>query len=750
MPVVSFRRMKAAGTQRLWIRLALSAVPLVLLALHALDRLPLGFVERAETYLYDLRVQLSLPGGVDPRVVIVDIDERSIGVEGRWPWRRDRLAALVNQLFDQYGVRALGFDVVFPESDDRAAVELLDRLDATAAAATPEGQAALAAERERQQTDQAFAEALIARDAVLGVVFKQRVVEGEPAKVGTLPAPVALTGEDVARVPWLAPAGYTGNLGLLTENATTGGFFDTPIVDEDGKVRRAPLFQRYDGALYESLALAVTRIALGNPPLTLGFARDRGEFSRLEYVRLGERNIPVDREGAVLIPFRGDVGSFPYVAATDVLTGAAPAELLRDRIVLVGTSAPGLVDIRATPVSKLYVGVEAHANLVAGMLDGAIRFRPAFAPTVELAVLILLALATSLWLPRLAPLAGLLWTVVLLAAMSGANWAVWHYAGLWLPLASPVVLVLAAALLQLTWGYFVETRRKRRLGRLFGQYVPAEIVRELDQSDADVSVEGESREMSVLFSDVRGFTTLSEWIEPRELTRLMNAFLTPITEVIQRERGTIDNYMGDAGRAFWGAPLADPDHAANAVRAALALVERVGTLEAEFRSRGWPAIRVGVGISTGPMNVGNMGSQFRMAYTVLGDTVNLGSRLESLTKQYGVSIAVSAATAAAAPEFLYREIDLVRVKGKHEPVGIFEPLGPLATASEASRHAAARLADALARYRAGDWDRAESLLDSLDAAAPHPLYAIYRERIAHFRRHPPPPDWDGVFVHESK
>jgi adenylate cyclase len=452
----------------------------------------------------------------------------------------------------------------------------------------------------------------------------------------------------------------------------------------------------------------------------------------------------------VLIPFRGDVGSFPYVSATDVLSGAAPGELLEGAIVLVGTSAPGLVDIRATPVSKLYIGVEAHANLVAGMLDGAIRFRPAITPRIELVALALIALATAVWLPRLAPLSGFAWVAGLLVFVAALNWMAWRYMGLWLPLASLVVLVLAASVLQIIYGYFVETRRKRRLSRLFGQYVPPEIVEELDQSEADLSLEGESREMSVLFSDVRGFTTISEGLEPRELTRLMNAFLTPVTEVIQAHRGTIDKYMGDAVMAFWGAPLADREHARNAVRAALGMVARIAELQDEFRARGWPEIRIGVGISSGPMNVGNMGSRFRMAYTVLGDTVNLGSRLEGLTKQYGVDIAVSAATAAAVPDYAFREIDLVRVKGKAEPVAIYEPIGPRTAVSAHEIEDAARLAAALESYRRRAWDEADGILAALEAADARPLYAIYRERIRHFRGDPPPAGWDGVFVHQTK
>jgi adenylate cyclase len=739
---------RGSGVRRGAVRLALAAAPLLLLALHALSVLPLEFVDRLENYLYDVRVRLTAPGGVDPRVVIVDVDERSLAVEGHWPWRRDRIAALLNQLFDHYGVAVAGFDMVFPEQDQDSALALVDELRGMPAAAGLRSW--LEARRGLLETDRRFAEALIARDVVLGVLFKQRVAPGEPATVGVLPAPVALGGGDVSGVTWTRPVGYTGNLAALQDNAATAGFFDTPLVDEDGKVRRTPLFQRYEGRLYESLALATARLALGSPPLRLAFARSEGRFARLEFVELGPRRIPVDPEAAVLVPFRGGVGSFPYVSATDVLKGTVPPEVLAGRIVLVGTSAPGLADIRPTPVSKEFIGVEAHANLVAGMLDGSIRFRPAAARAIELATLALLAVACGLWLPRLSPLAGFAWVAAALATVAGLNLLAWWRAGLWLPLASAVVLVLAAAVLEFTYGYLVETRRKRRLSRLFGQYVPPELVEEMDRSEAEVSLEGENREMTVLFSDVRGFTTLSERLDPRELTRLMNEFLTPITETIQQHRGTIDKYMGDAVMAFWGAPLPDPRHAEHALRAALGMVAKMQELGAAFRARGWPEIRIGVGLSTGPMNVGNMGSRFRMAYTVLGDTVNLGSRIEGLTKQYGVDVAVSEATARAVPGFAFRELDRVRVKGKHEPVAILEPLGPAADLADATRRAAADFAAALAAYRAQRWDESERYLRALHDAQSHSLYALYLDRVRHFRAEPPPPDWDGVWVHTSK
>jgi adenylate cyclase len=256
--------------------------------------------------------------------------------------------------------------------------------------------------------------------------------------------------------------------------------------------------------------------------------------------------------------------------------------------------------------------------------------------------------------------------------------------------------------------------------------------------------------MSVLFSDVRGFTTLSEGLPPRELTRLMNEMLTPLTAAIQQRRGTIDKYMGDAIMAFWGAPLRDETHAEHAVLAALDMVRCAERLRAEFVARGWPAVRIGVGVSSGDMSVGNMGSRFRMAYTVLGDAVNLGSRLEGLTKQYGVDIIASQRTVDLAANILFRPLDLVRVKGKREPVLIFEPLGLRTGASAEAIERAQRTTWMLECYRRRDFAGSLAQLELLEREHPEKLLAIYRERIERFTLQPPGAEWDGVFVHETK
>jgi adenylate cyclase len=738
---------------RVSLRLVLAIVPLVLVLPHALGWRESESLARFENYLYDLRVRATMPGGVDPRIVIVDIDERSLAVEGQWPWSRRKLAALVDALFDRYGARVVGFDALFAEPEENSALELIGELAADpGVAGNAAAREALLARRAAFQADERFAESFIARDVVLGFVFKQSLMRGEARETGALPPPLALSGEDLARVPWLQPAGFTGNVAVLQQNATAGGFFDTPLVDADGVVRRMPLLQRYGDGVYESLALAVARLAGGSPPIRLAFARERGGAQRLEFVAVGEVQVPVDRRGAALTPFRGPLGSFPYVSATDVLRGEARAERLTDAIVLVGASAAGLLDVRATPVGSQYIGVEAHANLVAGILDGTVIARPAWSRLWDVAILLALVAIFAFVLPGLGPLTSLLTVLGLAALITGLNALAWINAGIALPLASALVYLIAAILLLLNYAFFIESRRKRRLSRLFGQYVPPEVVTELDASDADISLEGESREMTVLFSDVRGFTTLSEGLAPRELTQLMNEMLSPLTEAIQRRRGTIDKYMGDAIMAFWGAPLPDAEHARHAVLAALDMIAETARLRREFAARGWPEVRIGVGLSTGPMNVGNMGSRFRMAYTVLGDSVNLGSRLESLTKGYGVDILVSEATASAVPEVLFRPIDLVRVKGKLEPVAIFEPIGPRDAAEAATLASVEGMTRMLATYRARDFSAAQSLLDELErsAATPMGLIALYRERLAHFKVEPPPARWDGVYVHEKK
>ena len=739
---------------RLLVRVAISGLALAVMALHISASPRFEVIDRVENYLYDVRIRLTMPGGVDERIVIVDIDEASQAELGQWPWPRNTLAAIVDRLFDDYAVRVLGLDVLFAEAEETSAERIIAELAASGIAADPAVRDELDRLRNTLDSNYRFTESFIARDVVTGFVFKDFLTANEPESTGALPPPLIRASELTnVSVPFVTAAGFAGNLSDLQENAVAGGFFDSPIIDADGVFRRAPLVQQYRGDLYPSLALAVARAVLGSADVGLGFAQTKdGRLSgiELEHFQLGDKSIPVNEQVAVYIPYRGPQESFAFISAKDVLDGSAAHDVLDGKIVLLGASAAGLLDLRSTPVGQRYIGVEAHANLIAGLLDNKIRQQPAYADGLEFVLLFVIGVLMALVLPKLAPLSALAFVLAIIAAAMAGNLWMWSSLGLVVPLASLLVYTVLAAMLQITYRFFVEQRNKRHLSHIFGQYIPPSLVEEIDDSGQEISLEGESREMSVLFSDVRGFTTISEGLDAIELTRMMNEFLTPFTRAVQQHRGTIDKYMGDCVMAFWGAPLRDDEHARHALLTAFDMIAAVKTLDEPFSKKGWPAIRVGVGIASGDMNVGNMGSEFRIAYTVMGDTVNLGSRLEGLTKQYGVDIIVNARTAGLVPDFTFRELDLVRVKGKNEPVAIYQPLGQRAELDADTLAELAEYEVALSAYRQKNWDLAADSFQKLKQRTDELLYNVYLDRIERFRQEPPPMDWDGVFAHLNK
>lgn len=731
------------------VKLLLSAVLSSLFVLQAGGWWPWPFLRQLENIAYDARLNLTLPGTVDNRIVIVDIDERSLRQEGQWPWPRGRLAELVERLFDRYRVAVLGMDMVFAEPDRNAVEGVLVALGDSPLGEDARIQAELERLRPVLDPDRRFAAALRDRPVVLGYFFNTQAAPGAQMQVGQLPPPIA-TVQDLGptSVLPLEAVGYGANLPLLQDNVLGGGFFNSPLVDADGVFRRVPLLVRYQDRLYEQLSLAVVRALLDEPPVEFvmgaGYGADRHN-QRLEMLRIGGFTIPTDELSAVLVPYRGPQGSFPYVSATDVLAGRVDPRLLDGSIVLVGATAAGLLDLRVTPVQNVYPGVEVNANLIAGLLDQNFRSRPAYAVGLEITQLIVVGLLGAL-ASFLTPLGALLLTVVAGVALLGFNAYLWVVHFQVAPLAAPLVLLVALYVLYTSYNFFIESRRERWITRLFGQYVPREIVEEMSRRGARYSLEGESREMTVLFSDIADFTTISEQFEPRQLTRLMQFYLTPLTRIIHEHRGTIDKYIGDAIMAFWGAPLADPEHPRHAVQAALAMAQRLQALEEELRVRGWPPLRIRIGVNTGMMSVGNMGSEFRMSYTVLGDAVNLASRLEGVAKQYGVSVVISEYTRERAPEYVCRELDRVRVKGRMQPVAIFEPLGLAGELPPEQLMELAEYEAALHALRRQAWDEATAHFQNLSGQRPDcRLYELYLDRLSALRTAPPPSDWDGVF-----
>lgn len=719
----------------------------LLFVANAAGYLRLPFIDRLSNNLYDYQLNLTMPGGRDDRIVILDIDEKSLKQEGHWPWPRDRLALLLDKLFDDYGVQEVGFDVVFAEKDESSGLGTLQRLAQNQLKGDAEFQSELDRIRPRLEYDRLFAEKMRGRKVVLGYYLTD-----QNAPTGMLPEPAfAAPGNNAAAITsW---TGYGANLPELQRAASAAGHFN-PVVDSDGVVRRVPMLAEYGGAYYESFSIAMLRTLLEPARLKAGYA-DPDQRQDLEWLELVSADralkIPVDRNVTALIPYRGKQGSFRYYSVTDLLHDRIDKSELAGKIVLVGTTALGLLDNRTTPVAGVYPGVEIHANMIAGILDQNLKSRPGYMTGAEIACLLLIGVTLSFLLPRLSPAWAMLSALLMFTSALGISLALWQLDNLYLPAANSVVMIALLFALDMSYGYFIESRTKRQITGLFGQYVPSEVVEEMSRHPESVSMHGESREMTILFSDVRGFTSISETLAPDELTQLMNEFLTPLSRVIYKHHGTIDKYMGDCIMAFWGAPLTDKTHARDAILAGIEMQATLSALQPHFSERGWPAIRVGVGINSGFVSVGNMGSEVRVAYTVMGDEVNLASRLEGLTRQYDVGIIVGAHTKDAAPDFVYRELDHVRVKGRDRPVAIFEPVAVAERVSAAVLDEIASFHEMRQLYLQQDWEPAEQCLTRLLAQSPGTrLYEIYAERIAHFRSSPPGADWDGVFAFQTK
>ena len=705
--------------------------------------------DRLEWVAYDLRFDLTRPfaGGEDAGVVIVDIDERSLQAEGQWPWPRAKVAALVHRLFDR-GAVVVGMDMVFAEPERNLALQARRKLRSLSGieAGAPVLET-LRRAAPRLDGDRALARALHGTDSVLGYMLAAR----GPDK-GALGPPLTGTGVDEPDATAIrAMPRYLGNLKALQHAAASGGFFSI-LPDADGTLRRYHLVLGHDGRIYPSLALAMARLYL----LAEGVDVDTapvGGVRAVDHLELAGMRLPADGEGAVLVPYRGGPRSFPYISATDVLSGAVDGDRLAGKLVLIGSTAQGLYDLRATPLANVFPGVEVHANVLRGILNQRFPLDPSWAEGANFAFMLVAGLLLAGLLPRLRPLALTGVTLSLAGLLVAANVVLWtRY--LWVvPLAVPLLMVLTLGAANMAYGFLFEERSRRRLKDMFGQYVPPELVEELAADpDSAASMAGERREMTVLFADIRGFTAISETLSAAALKDLLNRFFTPMTRVIFEHRGTIDKYVGDMVMAFWGAPLADPEHARHAVAAALAMRNEAERLRADFRAEGLPDVDIGIGLNSGAMNVGNMGSDYRRSYTVLGDAVNLGSRLEGLTRFYGAGIVVGEETRAGQEDaFLFRRLDRVRVKGRSEPLTIHEPLCGREAATAALEEEVAAHERALDAYFARDWETARAAFAELADAHPGDgVYRLFLERMAETDAAALPADWDGVYRHQSK
>ncbi len=706
-------------------------------------------LERIDAVLYDWRFQAFTPArpSLLP-LVIVDLDEATQQREGRWPWDRAKVAQLIQSL-RAHGAALIGFDVVFSEAVENPVQRLLNTGQLPA-----DLQDALLAQEQDFDGDAILA-ASLAADTVLGFFL-----HADGFSAGQLPPPLLHLDEAQNTASTLgAMPNFTASLPLLADSGANSGFV-VAIPDADGIMRRVPLLMRHGDEVYAALALELARLALGAPWLRLEQARRDAQLV-VTGVSLGKQlRIPLDESGSMLVPYKGGAFSYTTLSATKVLRGDAPArqlQSLQGAIVLVGTSALGLSDLRSTPLQTGYPGVEAHVNVLDAILQTALGEpslyqQPDWANGAVLLLLLGFGLALGLGLPGRSPWLTVGASLVALLLLLGGNVWLWQVQHLALPLAAPILLVLALAALNFVGGFWLANRQRSVIQNLFGAYVPpAHVTRMLDQPEL-LQEAGELRVMTVLFADVRNFTAISEHLTASELKYILNRYLNAVTEEIFACQGTIDKYVGDMVMAFWNAPLEDLHHASHAVEAALAIQRRMEVVRAEFSAEGLPQMFMGIGLNTGPMNVGDMGSKYRRAYTVLGDAVNLGSRIEGLTAFYGVPVLASDSVRQQAPGFVWRLVDRVRVKGRAEVLDLSQPLAAQEQADQALQERAIQFENAVAQYQLRNWDIARSAFMEISQRYPADarLCELYLQRMQAMGGADLPSNWQAVYDHTHK
>ena len=674
-------------------------------------------------------------------VAIVDIDEKSLTRYGQWPWARNLIANLVEKL-TRSGAVVIAFDMVFAEPD-RASPE---NFAAGATALDPDLRARIAA---LPANDALLAKAIGAGRVVVGQAA-QSVAKGPPRATGF---GLAAIGADPS---FFLPhfSGLLTNLPAL-EAAAAGHGLLTVFPENDAILRRAPMAAYAQGGLVAALSLESLRIATGYGTLLIK-ADDAGVSS----LNLTDIEIPVDSAGRIWIYFNAHDPK-RFVSAADVLDGTVAADVFAGKIVLVGASAAGLVDLKTTPLDPAEPGVEIHAQILEDILSGEILSEPSYAGGVEILAAFLGCAALIVVAPFLSAAGVVLLGLGIATLLVGGSWLAFAKARLLLDFTFPLLASASVYAALVFANYFREQRQRRQIRSAFSRYLSPALVEQLSRSPEKLVLGGETRELTVMFSDVRGFSAISEKYkdDPQGLTALMNRLFSPLTEAILESKGAIDKYMGDAIMAFWNAPLDDPDHAANACASALAMGDALVALNKESAQASRdaaPALRIGIELNTGVCVVGNMGSALRFDYSVLGDAVNLASRLEGQSKTYGVDIVVGSCTAlAVADRFALVELDRIRVKGKNEPETIFALMGDGVLASQAEfvdlRNSIAAM---LACYRRRDWVGALEKLVLSRQRDPEGrmgvFLSLYAARIGACEREAPIEDWDGVFTATTK
>jgi adenylate cyclase len=718
-------------------------------------------LELLELKTYDLRFVSRGPQTPSPAVAMVVIDEKSLEAEGRWPWPRSKFAALID-ILSREGAKVIGFDVIFSEPDENSQLALIDQLTGqldTLAINDPRLRRFVTERRRDADNDLALVEAIKRSKAavVLGYFFHDQStleyqlapeeIERRLERIAGSRYPRVLRTGPLAHEPFLIK-GYAPqtNLQVFSDVAASSGYFSLQG-DRDGVLRWMPLVTQGGEDLFPPLGLLCAWHYLDRPQLTAMIGRHG-----VDGIEVGERFVPTDRAGKLLINYLGGPKTFPYFSVTDVLAGRVPLGAFKGRIVLVGATAVATYDLRNTPFDPRYPGTEVHATVIDNILTQSFMARPEWSGLFNVLAIVGMSVLTGVALTRLSPIKGVLFTAGLFALhIFLARW-LFVSARVWLNMVYPLLALVTVYIALTVYSYMTEQRERKKIKGTFKQYVAEHVVEEMIKDPSRLKLGGEEKVLTVLFSDLEGFTTYSERYSATEMTEILSEYYNRVTEQVFLHRGTLKEYVGDELLAFFGAPIDESNHALLACEAALAMREQTVALAAEWAKIGRPHLRARTGINTGPMVVGNLGSKYRFAYGVVGDQVNLGSRLEGLNKVYGTDIIIGENTARLVENsFRLRELDMVRVKGRKQVVRIYELIGKSDTAIvPAHEQALWAYAEALEAYRKGMWTEALGLFhQALRLREDDGPSRTLARRCLEYRDTPPEP-WDGVYDQQIK
>ncbi|CAB5154964.1 Adenylate cyclase (EC [Olavius algarvensis associated proteobacterium Delta 3] len=718
------------------------------------------FLDLVELKTIDLRFQTRGQIAPGPEVVLAVIDEKSVAREGKWVWPRTKIADLIRKLSDA-GAGVIAFDIGFLEPDDQRVIRTIDKIAEEAKRRRiPDNEiyAYLADLKEMSDNDRLLAQAIVKSRArvVLGYFFQmdpkilehmteEEVLRHQENIRGSAYQMVRWTSPEAQGTPLITAVAPQSNIPVISESTEKSGFFNM-YPDPDGVVRWMPAVLKFNEGLYAPLSLLAVSAYL-DAPVELDIT-DLG----VDSIRVGSFRIPTDEFGRILINYRGGKQTFPHIPVTDILNSAVPDDPMRDKIVIVGATAVGIYDLRVTPFGSVFPGLEIHANIIDSLLRGDYLYLPAWGVIFDIMVILVFGSFLGFVLARVGVISGAITGLVLFVGYIVLCQLLFSINGWVMNLVYPLSVILAVYIAVTGYRYLVETRQKKFVKDAFSTYLAPSVVRDLIESPERLVLGGEERVITAFFSDVEGFTSISERLTPRELVELLNEFLTEMTEIILTHEGTVDKFEGDAIIAFFGAPNELESQEEVACMACIEMQKRLAQLRDKWRKKGMPELMMRIGLSTGPAVVGNMGSKSRMDYTMMGDTVNTAARLEGVNKVYGTYTMISDSTFRDAGEWIRtRELDAIKVVGKAEPVKIYELLGYPADLDDRMIQVAEHYSRGLQAYRARQWISASEFFSSALKVRPgdSPSQTML-DRCAAYQAAPPPSDWDGSFSMTSK